>query len=113
MEKSIEPQVNTQVDELLEQFETKVISELKEATQKFSYKTYTENFEKIEADIQDFYKELMILRDDFDSEHNLTSRMKANLHDEIQKFIASSEDRIGHMEQQSKLRFSQIQQALT
>ena len=58
------------MDELLEVFETRVISELKEATQKFAYKTYTENFEKIEADIQDFYKELMVLRDEFDSQYS-------------------------------------------
>ena len=59
--------INKILQSELDKFENKIIAELKQATQQFSYKTYEENFKKIETDILDFYKEMMILRDDFDA----------------------------------------------
>jgi hypothetical protein len=50
-------------------FEAGVIKELKEATSHFSFKAYEDSFRKIELDMDTFYKELLKMREDFDSKN--------------------------------------------
>ncbi len=60
----------TMIIEKLGLFEMGVISELKEATNHFSFKAYEDSFKKIEQDMDTFYKELLKIREDFDYKNN-------------------------------------------
>jgi len=72
-------------------FEAGVINELKEATQHFSFKAYEESFRKIEQDNDNFYKELMKLREEFDKNGEELAEWKQNLGEDFVTFIKKYE----------------------
>jgi len=67
-------------------FEAGVINELKEATSHFSFKAYEESFRKIETDMDTFYKELLKIREDFDSKNKDITDWKQKLGQDLLNF---------------------------
>ena len=67
-------------------FEAGVINELKEATSHFSFKAYEESFRKIETDMDTFYKELLKMREDFDSKNRDLTDWKSKLGSDLLNF---------------------------
>ena len=77
--------------EKLAVFEQGVLSELKAATEHFSFSSYEESFKKVEEDMDSFYKELVRLRDDSEVKEKEYLEWKGQLGKDLLQFYQKQE----------------------
>lgn len=77
--------------EKLGAFEQGVLSELKAATEHFSFSSYEESFKKVEEDMDSFYKELVRLRDEGEINQKEYLEWKGHLGKDLLQFYQKQE----------------------
>ena len=69
-------------------FENSVINELKDAISHFSFKVYEESFKKIEIDMETVYKEVMTIREDYETRIKEVEEWKQKLGVDLENFYS-------------------------
>lgn len=96
----------------LANFESSVITELKEATSHFSFKAYEDSFRKIEDDMETFYKDLSKVREDLDSNVKDTNEWKTKMGSEFITFYQKYDQQITEFLNKNKDESEKLQNKL-